>query len=592
MGLELAATERLRRGDRLAAAVCVAALVAGGVARASDTSRTVPTISSKHVAARALTPWEQAERGREELEAIPEGDRTRAQYMHALDAYRAIYHDAPGDQHAPAAVYAVAELLAEQGRGLHDRKSLEAAVGQYEFLRKQYPGSSLRVEALLAEGQIAQDDLQDAKAARAAYALLLKQYPRSAQAEEARAGLESLEQGSVAGVQGPGNRDQGSGSRGQRSANGAAEELGEPAGVGMPRAAGQQVGAVEVAPKLQVAEVHPVAAAVAQRSSSFGKRAVVTGIRHWSTATYTRVAIDLGDEVTYEAARVPNPDRIYFDLHGTKLAQDLVGKSFAVTDDGFLKRIRAAQSSDDVTRVVLDVSDVSDYSAFLLPNPYRLIIDIHGRAPGQAAPQYTEAPEGPSTLPAMPVTGASVTAAEVPAPHAAGMVRSTVAKPVPNTMTVRQANSADVAAVSQTPGRVEATTRPTSQPISAVVPGAGTTRQAAGATEAVASVTRETVVTAQGTPIEQAPASVGMTPARWARTGSKRKMWCWMWRCGWASCCTTGWARRSSTRARTTRSSRSRRARRLRTRRRRTCFFRSMRTRRATQRRGAWRPTT
>ena len=111
----------------------------------------------------------------------------------------------------------------------------------------------------------------------------------------------------------------------------------------------------------------------------------MTGIRHWSTATYTRVAIDLGDNVTYEAARVPNPDRIYFDLHGARLAQELVGKSFTVTDDGFLKKVRAAQYSDDVTRVVLDVNDVTEYSAFLLPNPYRLIIDIHGGKAGRPA---------------------------------------------------------------------------------------------------------------------------------------------------------------------------------------------------------------
>ena len=94
------------------------------------------------------------------------------------------------------------------------------------------------------------------------------------------------------------------------------------------------------------------------------------------------MAIDLGDGVTYEAARVPNPDRIYFDLHGTRLAPELVGKSFAVTDDGFLKRIRAAQSGEDTTRVVLDVNDVTEYSAFLLPNPTRLIIDIHGAKSG------------------------------------------------------------------------------------------------------------------------------------------------------------------------------------------------------------------
>ena len=106
----------------------------------------------------------------------------------------------------------------------------------------------------------------------------------------------------------------------------------------------------------------------------------VTGIRHWSTADYTRVAIDLDAEVKYEAGRVPDPDRIFFDLPDTRLASTLVGKSFDV-QDGFLKKIRVAQYQLGSTRVVLEVDDVAEYSAFLLPNPYRLIIDIHGREP-------------------------------------------------------------------------------------------------------------------------------------------------------------------------------------------------------------------
>ncbi len=173
-----------------------------------------------------------------------------------------------------------------------------------------------------------------------------------------------------------------------------------------------------------------------------GQMAQVTGIRHWSTPNYTRVAIDLGDDVTYEAARVPNPDRIYFDLHGTRLAQELVGKSFAVTDDGFLKKIRAAQFSNDMTRVVLDVNDVTEYSAFLLPDPYRLIIDIHGGSKAQ--------PVAPLVAPPMQRAAAA-------------------APTVPNTTAVKSPSSFDVAALSAQPGRVEATTQPTSQPISAVV---------------------------------------------------------------------------------------------------------------------------
>jgi hypothetical protein len=108
------------------------------------------------------------------------------------------------------------------------------------------------------------------------------------------------------------------------------------------------------------------------------------------------VAIDLDvqggdDAVRYEAARVVNPDRIFFDLHHAKVSPQLAGKSFSVTDDGFLTRVRAAQFSEDVTRVVLDVHAVAEYSAFLLPNPTRLIIDIHGKTAGREVAQAGDA---------------------------------------------------------------------------------------------------------------------------------------------------------------------------------------------------------
>jgi len=400
-----------------------------------------------------LTPWEQAERGLETLEAIPEGSRTRADYTQAMDGFRSVYHEAPGDVHAPDSVNAVAELLTEQGRGLHDAKSLKAAVGQYEFLRTQYPGSSLRVAALLAEAQIYENDLHDGGAAREKYSLLVKEYPKSALAEEAKAGLASLDQG-VGHREQVGRGDVAVAVPAPAATASTESGAGAVAGVASPSVRDAKVvGSVPVEAPVDAASgdagvlgdgaqgaapMH-VARTTAKRH---GQMAQVTGIRHWSTPNYTRVAIDLGDDVTYEAARVPNPDRIYFDLHGTRLAQELVGKSFTVTDDGFLKKIRAAQFSNDMTRVVLDVNDVTEYSAFLLPNPYRLIIDIHG---------------GSKAEPAAPVVNVPMQRAAAAAPT------------VPNTTAVKSASSFDVAAVSAQPGRVEATTQPTSQPISAVV---------------------------------------------------------------------------------------------------------------------------
>ncbi len=409
-----------------------------------------------------MSPWEQATRGREVLEAIPEGSRTKADYAKALDEYRAIYHDAPQSKYAAPAVYAVAELLAEQGSDLGDAKSLKAAVGQYEFLRTQYPGSSLRVGALLAEGQIYENGLHDATAARERYSLLLKQYPHSSQAEEAKAGLASLDSPRPS----PQRAAKDTAITPRATSDGpvaqTSRSVGQTSPASTPTPSGETTAAARrgtADPMLDdVPQTSGEQSSTAHVAKTTGAKRVglskVTGIRHWSTPNYTRVAIDLGDDVTYEAARVPNPDRIYFDLHGTRLAQELVGRSFTVTDDGFLKKIRAAQFSNDMTRVVLDVNDVTEYSAFLLPNPYRLIIDIHG-----GPPQQQVASAQPKELP------------EAPAPRAAAGAKPST-RPVPNTVATKNSGTSnEVAAVSGEPGKVEATSVPTSQPIAAVVPG-------------------------------------------------------------------------------------------------------------------------
>lgn len=115
---------------------------------------------------------------------------------------------------------------------------------------------------------------------------------------------------------------------------------------------------------------------------------LITGIRYWSTSEYTRVAIDLQSEVRYDASRVSSPDRIFFDFHGARLSPQLVDKSDHVIDEGFLRQIRAEQISRDTTRIVLNVTDASQYYAFFLPNPARLIIDVRGTVAG-AKPVYT-----------------------------------------------------------------------------------------------------------------------------------------------------------------------------------------------------------
>lgn len=282
--------------------------------------------------------FEKAEQMREALNGRPVGERTRRDYQRVAEAYRKVYYVEPASSKADASVMAVAEILAEMGRQFEPGdKDLTAAIAQYEFLRRQYPASKYRIEALFTIGQIYKEDLGDVDNARSTFQEFLKRYPRTGLAQIARVALADLNQPKA-------NRKSNEDAR--------VETPGTPAAV--------------------AASLPTV-----QKKSAL---AMITGIRHWSSPDYTRVAIDVDSEVKYEAGRVPDPDRIFFDLPDTRLASTLVGKSFDV-QDGFLRKIRVAQYQPGATRVVLEVDDVSEYSAFLLPNPYRLIIDIHGRQP-------------------------------------------------------------------------------------------------------------------------------------------------------------------------------------------------------------------
>jgi N-acetylmuramoyl-L-alanine amidase len=310
---------------------------------ASVTSLAFAAASPSRKKELALTAWDQAERTREALNGRPEKDRTRQSYQKVIDEYKKVYFTSPASSKADASIVAVAELLAEEGRTFKDDKLLKESIGQYEFLRKEYPGSKYRVDALFTIGQIYKEDLKDQASAKATFEEFLQRYPKSQLVDQAHNALSDL----------------------------------------------------TAPPPLTPTEVK--AEAVAEKKHA--AMPTVNGIRYWSTPDYTRVAVDLDDEVKYEAGRIPKPDRIFFDLHGAKLASTLVGKSFEV-GDGFLKTVRVAPYQKDVVRIVLDVNDVSDYSAFLLPNPYRLIIDIHGKQkPGTAVAEKKAAPAADKSIP-------------------------------------------------------------------------------------------------------------------------------------------------------------------------------------------------
>lgn len=299
----------------------------------------------------------------EALGGRPGADRSRREYERVIDAYRRVYFGAPASSKAEPSVVASAELMVEMGRRFDDSKTLHAAIKQYEFLRREYPGSKYRFQALFTIGEIYKDDLGDSAKARATFEDFLQRYPRNRLADEARQALAAPVQQAA-----------------MRTADSNDDTTVPDAGK-------------------SVADDSRTKAAIQRGESRDDKSQAdktqddkisrVTGIRHWSTPDYTRVAIDLEQDVKFESQRISNPERIFFDLRNTRLASTLVGKSFEV-DDGLLQKIRVAQYQPKRTRIVLEIGERSDYHAFLLSNPSRLMIDIHGKPAATAAAKAGE----------------------------------------------------------------------------------------------------------------------------------------------------------------------------------------------------------
>jgi N-acetylmuramoyl-L-alanine amidase len=271
---------------------------------------------------------------RDALDSRPQQLRMRADYEKVIRAFQAVYRTDPAYLKTPSALTAVGELYREMGGKFSEDEDYEASIKAYEFLTTQYPHSTLARDALLTIAEIYNADLGRSEDARKVYQKFLDQYPQSAKAATALEALKEID----------------------AQAKRAATEVGSR----------QPVDHVALP----------------------GQLPVVSGIRRWTGADYTRIIISVADEVHFNAQRVVNPDRLVFDLSNTRLSPALMGKTLAV-EDGLLHQIRVAQYSPTVTRIVLDVEQIDDYSVFALPNPFRLVIDVHGKAKAAA----TEASE-------------------------------------------------------------------------------------------------------------------------------------------------------------------------------------------------------
>jgi N-acetylmuramoyl-L-alanine amidase len=335
---------RRKRRPRVVPEACCVVLALAAL------TRLAPALRASSKRERAAEAYERALEIQARLEAKPLESRSFKDYKKLLKAFDLVYRIDPGYPKTPSALTAEAITYQEMARAFSSDRYCESAIEMYQFLADQYPGSALARDALFTIGEIYRIDLENPEEAQKAYTRFLDRYPGAAKAREARARLQEVDR--------------------RLAAARAAERAPNP---------------------------RAPASLAASEAASPGRLSEVNDVHFWEGSNYTRIVVTVGDEARFETVRLGNPDRIVLDLPNTRLGRALAGKAFPV-GNGFLRQIRVAQFRPDVTRVVLDLDKIEDYSVFSLPNPFRLIIDIHG--PPQPAILRSSLPARGGTAPA------------------------------------------------------------------------------------------------------------------------------------------------------------------------------------------------
>ena len=317
-----------------------------------------------------------AKSAQQKLEASPQRLAKPAEWEKVVRQYRAIVTRYPQSAYCDDALLRAGDLYRAKGERFHSQRDLAEAVRNYNALVSGYPSSSLAEQALFSayEIELTRRGHSHEGIATAAQRYL-KNFPGGSHASAVRAAL-----------------------RPQRSHN---------PGLG----------------------AGPSPSPTPAETPSPGL-ARVFDVRAWSGEDATRVVVFLEKRITYQEARIDNPDRLFVDLLGARLHPNLEARKFPV-GDGLLQQVRVAQFNAQIVRIVLDFKAIAEQTVFILDNPVRLVIDVRApHKPASAAGDSAPAPARSAAAAAPPSTPDATPAAQAePAPTRPG--KRTATMPVP-----------------------------------------------------------------------------------------------------------------------------------------------------------------
>ena len=283
------------------------------------------------------------------LQKNPKKQQLRSEWEKVLRQFAQVYERGPTGPRAAEALFMSGRTLAGLHRFSQVKDDAWQAVAMFDRMAREFPTSSLADDALVLAGGLLEQSLATPEEAYLRYQQVVEKFPRGDKAAQARDKVRSL-----------------------------ARYAPPPPQKAPP--------AVAKAPTAVVPEVLPPITRPGSREAR------LSSVRFWSNPGYTRVVIDLTENVAYtsnflHADPVENlPPRLYLDIGPASIDPALTVPT--LVQDGLLRRIRTGAAEGGKARVVLDLESVGQYKIFPLGDPFRIVIDIGGdQAPALTAPE-------------------------------------------------------------------------------------------------------------------------------------------------------------------------------------------------------------
>lgn len=294
---------------------------------------------------------------------------TPANWDTAAGNFEKIQELQPSSSYAAASLFMLGRISYARYQQFKSPADLEKSIEYYTKLPALFPWHQLADDALLTLGRIQLEDKKNPQEAAKDYGRIVTEYYTGDLVEKATEKLKLL-----------------------------AKEYNTP----VPTVPEAQPAAVVPAPAVPATppaiEDAPPSETAVTELPNVKNRSYVQPIEHWSSDNYTRIVIKTSRPVSYREELLEKvgeqPRRLFIDFDKSYIEPKY--RAPLPIKDGLLQQVRTAQYTPDTVRVVLDIESIESYKIYSLPDPFRVIVDVHGQQPVAALAEPEKTPEPPA----------------------------------------------------------------------------------------------------------------------------------------------------------------------------------------------------